>query len=315
MTEVNGHPGPALSVVVPTTHNGYKSARCLAAIDAARAAQDELIVVDDVGLTGPASARNRGAVKASNPILVFVDADVEIDPNALSLIRERFATDPELAAVFGSYDDDPQERDIVSTFRNLLHHYVHQGAAGRVDSFWSGLGAVRRDAFEEAGGFDARITRASVEDIELGARLSASGQIQLDPMIQGKHLKHWTFKSMLRTDLAQRGVPWTRLALRGKATRCELNLDWPHRVSAASSLMIVLSLTRRRPAGAAGAFTILCIINQRFYRLLARRGRRYLFGGIGLHVIHHLTSALALLVGIAGMPGARRAGLRDDAQR
>jgi hypothetical protein len=32
-------------------------------------------------------------------------------------------------------------------------------------------------------------------------------------------------------------------------------------------------------------------------------------------VIHHLTSALALLVGLAGMPGARRAGLGADAQR
>ena len=312
MRGVNGHAEPALSVVVPTTHNGYKSARCLAAINAARAGHDELIVVEDVGLTGPASARNRGAVKASNPILVFVDADVEIEPDALSLIRERFASDPGLAAVFGSYDDSPQERDVVSTFRNLLHHYVHQGSAGRVDSFWSGLGAVRRTTFEEVGGFDARITRASVEDIELGARLSAAGQIELDPTIQGKHLKRWTFGAMLRTDLTQRGVPWTRLALRGKATCCELNLAWRHRLSAASSFAILLSLTRRRPAAATASLGVLCVLNQRFYRLLARRGRRHLVGGIGLHVIHHLISVLALLVGLVGMrESSRRDGDRD----
>jgi Glycosyl transferase family 2 len=305
MTAVDGHPVPPLSVVVPTTHNGYKSARCLAAINAARVDHDELIVVDDVGLTGPASARNRGAVKASNPILVFVDADVEIQPNALTLIRERFAADPGLAAVFGSYDDDPQERDVVSTFRNLLHHHVHQGAAGNVHSFWSGLGAVRRAAFEEVGGFDPCITRASVEDIELGARLSASGQIRLDPMIQGKHLKRWTFSGMVRTDMAQRGIPWTRLALRGKATRSELNLEWPHRLSAASSVVLALSLTGRRPAHAAVSFGVLCVINRRFYGLLARRGRRHLLGGIGLHVIHHLTSVLALFIGIAGTADPR----------
>jgi hypothetical protein len=70
---------------------------------------------------------------------------------------------------------------------------------------------------------------------------------------------------------------------------------------------MMLSLSRRRPAGAAVAFATLCTINQRFYRLLARRGARYLLGGIALHVIHHLTSVLAFLVGIAGM-AERRGG-------
>src|SRR5947209_1604654 len=85
----NGHhPGPALSVVVPTTHHRTTLDRCLTAIEAARGVRDQLIVVDDLGSAGPGSARNRGAVSATNPVIVFVDADVEIQPNALSLIRE-----------------------------------------------------------------------------------------------------------------------------------------------------------------------------------------------------------------------------------
>ena len=290
-------------MIVPATGVRPWLPRCLAAINAGIGPHDELIVIRDALVPGPGSARNQGAREAASTVLVFVDADVEISLDALARIRARFASDPDLAALFGSYDDEPEERDVVSTFRNLLHHYVHQGAGGRVNSFWAGLGAVRRSSFEQVGVFDTRIARASVEDIELGARLAAgAGWIELDPEIQGKHLKRWTLPAMVRTDLRQRGIPWTRLAVRGRATRCSLNLAWRHRLSAATSVLIVLSLSRRRPTAATASFGLLCTLNQRFYRLMAIRGRRYLLTGIALHVIHHLTSAVALVVGVVGLP-------------
>jgi hypothetical protein len=40
-------------------------------------------------------------------------------------------------------------------------------------------------------------------------------------------------------------------------------------------------------------------MNHGFYRLLARRGKRYLFSGVGLHIIHHLTGILSLVIGLA----------------
>jgi GT2 family glycosyltransferase len=297
---------PALSIIVAATDHRPTLPRCLSAINVASAAHDELIVVQDGVLPGPASARNHGALAASAGILVFVDADVEVQPDALSLIRERFAGDPGIVAVFGSYDEDPEERDVISSFRNLLHHYVHQGAAGSIDSFWAGLGAVRRDAFEEIGGFDPCIARASVEDIEFGGRLRMVGRIELDPAVRGKHLKRWTLTNMLRTDLTRRGIPWTQLAISGSASRSALNLGWRHRLSAASSVAIAMSLARWRLRQAAAAAGILCLLNRRFYGLLRHRGRRYLVAGIGLHVVHHMTSVLAFVLGVLGMPWARR---------
>jgi glycosyltransferase involved in cell wall biosynthesis len=293
---------PSVSVIVPTTELGHTLPRCLAAIEAACSNGDEVIVVDDTLKAGPGNARNEGAVKAANGILVFVDCDVEIRRDALDLIRARFTADPKLAAVFGSYDDDPHERDVISSFRNLLHHYVHQRAAGDVDSFWAGLGAVRTDVFEEAGGFDTRITRASVEDVELGARLRRIGRIELAPEIQGKHLKRWSLAGMLGTDLRHRGIPWTRLALCRRATRQGLNLAWPHRLSALSTVLMLVSVGCRRPRSAAAWLVIIYAINQRFYRLLARRGRRHWFAGLGLHLIHHLVCVLSLLLGAAAGP-------------
>src|SRR5690349_17222010 len=130
--------------------------------------------------------------------------------------ERRFAGDPALVAVFGAYDDDPRHPGLTSRYRNLLHHHVHSGAAGEAETFWAGLGAIRREAFEAAGGFDAeRFPQPSIEDIELGARLRRGGaRIVLDPSIRGRHLKAWTPWSMVRTDLTRRGIPWTRLLLR-----------------------------------------------------------------------------------------------------
>ena len=57
-------------------------------------------------------------------------------------------------------------------------------------------------------------------------RLHAAGRrIVLDPAVRGTHLKRWTLRSMLRTDLAARGAPWVALRLeRGGAGGGALNL-------------------------------------------------------------------------------------------
>jgi glycosyltransferase involved in cell wall biosynthesis len=291
---------PRLAVIVPATDDTPSLSRCRASIEASRAPTDELIVVRRAPRRGASSARNEGAKASSAEILVFVDSDVEVHSDALTLIRARFAADPDLVAVFGCYDDEPAAQDVVSTFRNLLHHHVHQESAGPIESFWAGLGAVRRGSFHGVGGFhDLR----GVEDVELGARLSrAGGAIELDAAIKGKHLKRWTLPRMVHTDLFLRGIPWTQLALEGRAPRRGLNLGWRHRLSAAASLLLIDRLLRRRVVASATALAALCALNVRFYRLLASRGWRYLFGGIAIHVVHHLTSVLALVLGVLLKP-------------
>src|SRR5829696_5491870 len=141
-----------------------------------------------------------GRHSTAEEVLVFVDADVLPHPDAFARLREAFEVDPALDAVFGSYDTSPRATGLVSRFRNLLHHHVHQQGAGPATTFWAGLGAVRRETFESAGGFDAsRFPHASVEDIELGMRLAAAGgKLRLDPELQGTHLKAWTLVELVR---------------------------------------------------------------------------------------------------------------------
>ena len=195
--------------------------------DVARAVADQVLRVAD-GPRGPAHARNMGARAARGTVLVFIDADVVVAPRTLRGFAAHFAADPSLGAAFGAYDDAPAETDFISQYRNLLHRYVHTLHPGDADTFWAGCGAVRRDTFLAVGGFDAeRYPRPQIEDIELGYRLREAGaRILLDPDLQGKHLKRWTFRNMVRTDLHERAIPWMHLILRrGEAMqRGPLNL-------------------------------------------------------------------------------------------
>lgn len=290
-----------LTAIVPATDHPPHLERVVAAINAADEGPDDVIVVSDAPQPGPAAARNMGVEQAEGEVMVFVDSDVVPHEDAFRRIRAAFADDPELAAVFGSYDDSPPAPDVVSGFRNLLHHFVHQQSGGAATTFWAGLGAVRRDAFLSAGGFDARRYPApSIEDIELGMRLASRGaRMRLDPALQGTHLKRWTLGEMLRTDLHARGVPWVALLARENAAPTGLNLGWRHRLSAAASIALVASLAARRPRQALVALAALVLLNREFYGLLLeRRGPAQTAAGVGLHALHHLTGAAAVPLGL-----------------
>lgn len=175
---------------------------------------DRVVRVDD-GPRGPGHARNVGARVARGTILLFVDADVVVHADVLQRVATHFEREPMLGAVFGCYDDQPAAAGLVSQYRNLLHRRVHLAHPGEAQTFWAGCGAIRRDAFLAVGGFDAaRFPRPQIEDIDLGYRLHDHGvRIQLDPAINGTHLKRWSLRGMLRTDLRDRAIPWMRLLL------------------------------------------------------------------------------------------------------
>jgi GT2 family glycosyltransferase len=301
----------ACSVVIPATDAPQTLERCLTAVQACVEPPEEVIIVDAPSGAGPAEARNLGAQQAQGDVLVFVDSDVEVHPDAFVHIRQAFQTDADLDAVFGSYDDDPAHHGVVSDFRNLLHHHVHQEGAGPASTFWAGLGAIRRQSLLKVGGFDAlRFPKASVEDIDLGMRLvAAGGRILLDPALQGKHLKRWTLGSMARTDLLRRGVPWVRLLLEQRSASTALNLGWRRRAGAAASLALVAATAARRPRLAACCLVTLVSLNRGFYTLLLdKRGPSAALTAIPLQVLHDLTSVAAIPLGIA-------AHLLDETER
>lgn len=245
---------PSISVIVPVYNGASFLDRCLDALFDSTLKPSEVIVVDDCstddsadicrrkGVTvistaknsGPAVARNLAAGIATGEILLFVDADVVVKPDTVARVAERFANDPEISALFGSYDDEPGEPNFLSQYKNLQHHYVHQISSPEASTFWSGLGAIRRNVFVEFGGFDEKkFATPSIEDIELGFRLRRSGhKIRLDREIQAKHLKKWGAASHFRTEIVSRAIPWSKLILESQGLVNDMNLKTKDRMSA-----------------------------------------------------------------------------------
>jgi glycosyltransferase involved in cell wall biosynthesis len=317
---------PALTAVVPARNAAATLPRCLDALVAQACEAPipiEIVVVDDfsddetaaiaarypvrlIGLgrhLGAAAARNRGAEVARAPLLLFLDADVVLAPGALVRAFAAFAN-PAVGALIGSYDDDPAEPSTVSRFKNLAHHYLHPRSGPRATTFWSGCGLVRREVFVNAGGFDD--DRFALEDVELGYRMAAQGvRIDLDPGLQVKHLKRWTIRSLLFTDVLLRGIPWTLLWLEGRRLPSGLNFSADQRIAAivAFALALAIFAVLFNPASwpLVAALVVLAIwLNRGLYSLFLRKGGIWFaVKGFVLQQFYYLYSLFSLTAGVS----------------
>ena len=68
-------------------------------------------------------------------------------------------------------------------------------------------------------------------------------RILLDKDLQVKHLKEWRLKSLLRTDIFSRAIPWTRLILESQGMINDLNLQKSQKISAALLGLAILAIT------------------------------------------------------------------------
>jgi glycosyltransferase involved in cell wall biosynthesis len=320
-----------VTAVIPAYNASATLPLALRALLDCRQRPEEIIVVDDGsidntpelardfgakvlltgGRKGPAFARNLGARESSGELLLFLDADVTVHEDTVERIRAVFAANPGLAAVMGSYDNEPAHQSFVSQYRNLMHSFVHRKGRKEATTFWAGCGAIRREVFQEYGGFDAdRFGHPCIEDVELGERVSRGGKrILLDCSIEVRHHKAWTLGSMIWTDFYARGLPWTELILESRHMENDLNISWSQRASVALVWLGAGFLLIRWWPGALAAFLSTVVINRDFYRfLIQHRGAWFAIRAFPLRMIFHFQNGAAFLAGLARwlMRGAQR---------
>jgi GT2 family glycosyltransferase len=251
-----------VSAILPVHADSQAFRRALDALRAANPPFDEVIVVCDgpapgageaagaLGFTvvrrersgGPAAARNSAARVAAGDVIFFVDSDVAVHPDVVVRLRHAFER-PDVDAVVGVYDACPPARNFFSRYKNLLQRFIHLAARSEGATFWGACGAIRRRALWAVGGFDERFGRPSVEDIDLGYRLTGAGfRIEFRKDLEVTHLKTWTMTSLLASDVLRRALPWTWLMLRESNVRRDLNLRYRHRVAGVLSCLFFAAL-------------------------------------------------------------------------
>lgn len=195
---------PHVSVIIPVYNGEATIAAALTAVGKQKYARGfEVIVVDD-GSTdatakiaasfkdaryfrqdnaGPAAARNRGAAEARGEVLVFTDADCVPRADWLSRLLRHLPDDADedrslfdrIAAVAGSYGiANPRSRLARGVWREIVYRHA-RCVPDRPEVFGSYNVAVRRDVFNELGGFDEGYAGASGEDNDLSYRLRRAG--------------------------------------------------------------------------------------------------------------------------------------------
>jgi GT2 family glycosyltransferase len=297
---------------------GVAFVQCLDALARLSPPPLEVIVVEDGGTSadspaygadvrvvrlaqrrGPAAARNRGAAIARGDVLLFVDADVVVPETAVATVQECLK-DPGLSAVIGSYDRRPTAPNFISQFKNLAHRFVHQQASENGLTFWGACGAIRRATFLALGGFDERFEVPSIEDIELGLRLSRrGGRIQLRKDLEVTHLKRWTLASLIKTDVRQRALPWSALLLADGHIPDHLNVSRRARLAVTLSATLLGSLLAvpvipESALVAAAAALLLLAVDWRLWRYFAsERGWWFALRAVPMQWLYYLYSGAA----------------------
>ncbi|MFH1332780.1 MAG: glycosyltransferase [archaeon] len=322
---------PKFSIIIPTYNSESFIERCLSNVFEYKGAKDEVIVVDNDSKDGtreivkkfPAKlvickkvgapvARNYGVKFAKNEVLVFVDSDVMVQEGNFERLRS-LMSNKDLCAVTGNYCAYTDAEGILSKFQNLYTHnnYAQIGGVRKkllYNSFWTAFCTVRKNCFEDVGGFDESLY--ALEDIDFGVRLSKKGyRILLDKTIQNIHYSKFSLKkffynyynktrawfdiSMVKGSLKYEGYD----NLRSKLLLFSANLF---------ILFFVVSLFLLRYGWGVlvfplGVLAFFCLVNYKFF-VIARntQGVSFTLLSIPLSVMAYFFIAVGILGGIKG---------------
>jgi glycosyltransferase involved in cell wall biosynthesis len=168
--------------------------------DAISKRESRVVLVDNpTGRT--AAGLNLALKKSQNPVIVRVDGHAQIPNSYLSLVVEilKKTGAVNVGGVMAAIGVTPFEKAVAGAMRSPLgvgaSRFHTGGEAGVVDTVY--LGAFRREALLEIGGFDERFTRA--QDWELNFRLRENGGVvYFDPRLHVTYRPRSSIKALAR---------------------------------------------------------------------------------------------------------------------
>jgi GT2 family glycosyltransferase len=227
-------PSISFSVIIPVSNRPREIVRCVRSVYASRFSPTdyEVLVVDNgstdetareavragartIGLTeaNRSEARNAGARVARGRWLAFTDSDCEVDPGWLAALDAAFKELPDsesapppgasrIGAIAGRIDSGPPESPIEAyiALRGWLDQEKFLTPARRFSPPFAATAnlAIRREAFDEVGGFDPALADAG-QDADWCWRAGRAGwSIGWAPEARVVHYHRATLRDALR---------------------------------------------------------------------------------------------------------------------
>jgi hypothetical protein len=249
----------------------------------------------------PGAARNAGFAACHDPLVLFVDADVEVQEAWLRRVLDASATDVATAGYWGRleewFTDESGERPGARDLYRV-------GDTDHDSDYLATLALYRRSALERVGAYDPRLN--SEEDFELGLRLRRAGfrLRSLAPFAA----RHW---SGPRPSFSEIGRRWATGLCFGQGQVLRLSLGRPGLSAHASRQRLYFATLAfwlaSVPALAFGGSRGLALWGAALVALVALMAVRKRSLRLGVHAVLMWTvNTAGMVVGfvLGGAPGA-----------
>ncbi|MCT9090951.1 glycosyltransferase family 2 protein [Streptomyces sp. ASQP_92] len=317
---------PLVSVIIPNYNYGRSIGLCVEAAQNQTYPNIEIIVIDDCSTddsaataaalgarvvstgtnSGVAVARNLGAELARGEVLVFLDSDVAMHPDAVER-SVALLTDGvdgvKYGAVCGTYEPEPLIRDsLIEEYRSLQQYYLLLKSEGVIDTVHTAILAMRRTVFEEVGPFNPLLRHT--EDQDYGRRISERYKVLSSLEVRGRHDHDDTVRIVLEKvfSRARLAVPLilSRRALQGgfvTGPRAGASLAAPLSVAALAAPALWGPVWSLLPVA---LFVLSVLGDLDMYRVVrGHRGRLFLGYFVAVNFLVNLTVFAA--IGVAGV--------------
>lgn len=311
-----------VSVIIPNYNYANSLPLCLRAVQSQTYPHIELILVDDgstddsvaiataMGVRvertpqnmGCAGARNHGIALATGEILLFVDSDVALYPDAIANAVELLTQDSTLGAVCGIHDPEPLIRDsMVEEYRGYQYHYWSITAEGLISFLFPATCAIRRRVFDEIGPFNTRLRQT--EEVDYGHRLTEKYGLLLSSKVRTRHDHDDRLGGLLRKMFKRAR---DRVPLYARRKRFAQGFETSSRAGGAiAALAAVAGCFAPLLLGVWGvaipvaALVVSLLADAGMYRFVARRrGIGFLLYFAAVHFVVNVTIATGVGVGV-----------------
>jgi glycosyltransferase involved in cell wall biosynthesis len=225
-----------ISIIIPTYNAAGYMPNLLESILEQAVEDMEIIIVDDCSTDntveivkkypvrviemekngGPARARNRGVEEAGGDIIFFLDSDVVVLDGTVQEVKEYFEKNNSANCVIGVCATEPLNKGFVPKYMAMFE-YVHllDALGNNLSVFAPRCGAIKKELFQSAGGYDESYKGADVEDFELARRINKIDCITLNPKMLVRHQFVNNVEEAVK-NYFKRAVMWIHLFIKDK---------------------------------------------------------------------------------------------------